>query len=233
VRHAVGLPLNSNVRQHVQAPWCASISIQMQRVAAIGLIQSVASCFWHSQRSWPRQTQVLVATQRSCPSAFASPVTYSPTVKTMDGHSIGGSRLAKLEPRLWGHVCALLGNSTQGCRSRNHFLAFSGWSLGAAGAGRSSGPVRCKFGGSTLCVSRTVGRCNQEMRCSLTLRSSGAPTACRQAWAMGARTFSMAQACRHAVGAPLSSNVRQDQITNSHASCSSPRNQCWLACIAR
>jgi hypothetical protein len=92
-------------------------------------------------------------------------------------------------------------------------FAFSGWSLGAAGAGRWSGPVRCQFGGSASRVSRTVGRCNQEMQCSLTLRSSGAPTACHQAWSVGARTFSTAQAWRHAVGAPLSSNVRR------HTSC--------------
>jgi hypothetical protein len=44
---------------------------------------------------------------------------------------------------------------------------------------------------------------------SLTTRSRGAPTACHQAWSAGARTFSTAQAWRHAVGAPLSSNVRR------------------------
>jgi hypothetical protein len=32
--------------------------------------------------------------------------------------------------------------------------------------------------------------------------------ACNQAWATGARTFSMAQAWRPTVGTPLSSNVR-------------------------
>jgi hypothetical protein len=35
-RPTVGLPLSSNVSQHTQAPQCASISIQMQRVAAVG-----------------------------------------------------------------------------------------------------------------------------------------------------------------------------------------------------
>jgi GNAT superfamily N-acetyltransferase len=39
--------------------------------------------------------------------------------------------------------------------------------------------------------------------CALTLRSSGAPTACHQAWAVGARTFSTAQAWQQAVVARL------------------------------
>jgi hypothetical protein len=108
--------LTSNVRQHGQAPRCASISIQMQSVAAIGSIQSVASCFLAFAK--------VVATQRSCPSASASPVTNSPVAKTLGAHSMGGSRLAKLEPRPWGHVCALLGISMQGCQSRSHLWPF-------------------------------------------------------------------------------------------------------------
>jgi NAD(P)H dehydrogenase (quinone) len=40
-------------------------------------------------------------------------------------------------------------------------------------------------------------------QCCLTPRSSGAPTACHQAWSVGARTFSTAQAWRHAVVAHL------------------------------
>jgi hypothetical protein len=150
VRHTVGLPLNSNVRRHVHAPRCASISIQMQRVAAIGSIQSVASCFWHSQRSWPRQTQVLVATQRSCPSAVASTVTHSPAAKALGAHSIGGSRLAKLEPRLWGHVCALFGISAQDCQSRNRVRSSQAGPLGR----RGQGDDRVQSGASLVAVRR-------------------------------------------------------------------------------
>jgi hypothetical protein len=48
----------------------------------------------------------------------------------------------------------------------------------------------------------SFGRCISAL-CALTLRSSGAPTACHQAWAVGVRTFSTAQAWRQAVVARL------------------------------
>jgi hypothetical protein len=44
-RHVVGLPLNSNVRQHTRALRFASISIQMQFSAAVGSIQIVVPSF--------------------------------------------------------------------------------------------------------------------------------------------------------------------------------------------
>jgi hypothetical protein len=62
----------------------------------------------------------ILAMPNTCPSAFVSPVTSSPPAKTLGAHSIGGSRLAPVVPRILGNAGALLGIAVQSCRSRNH-----------------------------------------------------------------------------------------------------------------
>jgi hypothetical protein len=144
------------------------------------------------------QIRVMPAARHSRPSAFVS----------------GGITLPMSFKSNWGshsssqHGFVVLGLIAGRLSVKLPVTSLPGCVVCASRAGRLSGAARRKFCGGRSCVSRTVGRCHQEMQCSLTLRSSGAPTACRQAWATGARTFSMAQACHHAVGAPLSSNVR-------------------------
>jgi hypothetical protein len=154
----------------------------------------------------------LPAPQRSRPSAFAGgigslPISFKP--KARSRHGTFTVRQATSTLRQFAGSLGCWVSALQLPHAQQPVAALAGWVCCAARARRLLGSVVCKFGFRRLRVSRTVGRCQQERLCSLTLRSSGAPTACRQAWAMGARTFSMAQACRHAVGAPLSSNVRQ------------------------
>jgi hypothetical protein len=72
------------------------------------------------------------------------------------------------------------------------------------------------FGRQSLAVPALVQKLSGVAR-SLTLRSRGGPTACHQAWATGCSCpFSVAQARRHTVGLPLSSNVRHHAKPTAH-----------------
>jgi hypothetical protein len=82
-----------------------------------------------------------------------------------------------------------------------------------------------KFFQAARLVSRTVVRCQQETQCRLTRHSRGGPTACHQAWATECgRPFSVAQAWRHTVGLPLSSNVRRHKLPVRHTYARSTRH---------
>jgi hypothetical protein len=167
-RHAVGAPLSSNVRQHVHPPRCASISIQMQRVAAIGSIQSVASCFWHSQSSWPRSAHVLRRWRAPSPiRRQPKPWALIPLAVQVSPNSSRGFRV----------MCALFLAFQRKTASQEIALGLLRPVPWGGGGRAMVGSSQVQFGGSASRVSRTVGRCNQEMQCSLTLRSSGAPTA--------------------------------------------------------
>jgi hypothetical protein len=149
------LPLTSNVRQHTQALWRASISIQIQRVAAVGSIQSAAPLFC---RICPGRGQ---AKNMSCQQCSA--------------HVLRRSRVLPLvclqaKPKslqlVAMHVSPVVG-AKRPLLSASHriakppakkvVVAFSAWSLGVARAAWLSGRGGPNPGGSRLRFSYSRG----------------------------------------------------------------------------
>jgi hypothetical protein len=98
----------------------------------------------HAPRSWLSRTHVFPATQRSRPSAFASPTVCLPTTKTQGALAACRSRL----PKLYCQVAPLFGSALQSCLSRGRLRSFLCWLLRLARVGRLSVRIGPKCGGS-------------------------------------------------------------------------------------
>jgi hypothetical protein len=76
----------------------------------------------HWPRSWSSRPHVLPPTQRSRPSAFASPAVSLPTAQTQRNPAAGHSRLSELTPECPDYLVTSQGIAAQGCQSRGRFL---------------------------------------------------------------------------------------------------------------
>jgi hypothetical protein len=167
-----------------------------------------AFLLWHLPRSWPSQPHVLPATQRSRPSAFASPGVALPAAKTQRRFAAGHSRPTKLKPELPGYLVASQVIAAQGCQPRGRFGHFQFVCLVQQGQGSCRG-VSGQILVAVSRVSRTVAQCHQEARRCLTPRSSGAPTSRRAGHqAQGLRPILRLLSSAPRCWLPLTSNVR-------------------------
>jgi hypothetical protein len=82
--------------------------------------------------------------------------------------------------------------------------------------------------GVALAGNRNSGLSSSCRQRGLTIRSKGAPTACHQAWAVGAGTFSTAQAWRPTVVAPLAQTLGRTEIGRT-----ATKQEVRLAALAR
>jgi hypothetical protein len=209
VCHAVGRPLNSNVRQHTQALRTASISIQMQLLAAVASIQiAVPSFFVAVAKVVAKPTTRAVTNAALTSFGVREPRSRSARSQNTTNSCRWLSRLTKLKPELPGCVVASQVIAAQGSQSRSMFWPFQVVGLvqqGQGGCRGASGQILVAVG----CVSRTVGQCKQEAQRCLTHRSSGAPTSRRAGHqAQGLRPILRLLSSAPRCWLPLTSNVR-------------------------